>query len=321
MTRQRSAPAGGAAAASAATARRTAANATARGSAHTASPSPQSSGTGQAKAAGATIRSASVPGTLKPRIFRCGQAEVRPARQAGQVPQGMFGSTTTRCPARPRSTPGPVAAISPNVSWPTTHGKDGGCRRPACSARSDPQMPTPRTWTSTSPGPGSGSGQSLTIRRARGRSSRTTARISRAPSGQHRIERLPDPRGELGRAELAPRRQRRCLRRHRQAVRQRAKQFGQWQLALARQQPPRPRLEHRVIAGAGLLRAAPTRQRRGRRVAQLQVAQQRGVQRGQLGRSDPAALDVQRVEQQSGAVRSPARSRRRWPACGSGARR
>ena len=98
-------------------------------------------------------------------------------------PHGMFGSTTTRCLVRPRSTPGPVAAISPNVSCPTTHGNDGGCRRPACRARSDPQMPTPRTWTSTSPGPGSGSGQSLTTRSARGSASSTTARISRAPTG------------------------------------------------------------------------------------------------------------------------------------------
>ncbi len=105
-----------------------AARATVNGSAQTASASVQVPGTGQANWAGTATRSASTPGALKPRLIRCGQPELRPARQARQRRHGKFGSMITRWPIRLASAPGPAPTISPVDSCPGTQGSAGGGR-------------------------------------------------------------------------------------------------------------------------------------------------------------------------------------------------
>ena len=69
--------------------------------------------------------------------------------------------------------------------------------------------------------------------------------------------------------------------------------LAQRKLALAGQQPHRPRLGHRVLV-----------RRPGGSVAQLQVAEQRRIDGRDFLRGGPAALDVQRVEEQPGPART-----------------
>ncbi len=57
-----------------------------------------------------------------PMNFSCMQMWLCPARQAAQRPQGSSGITVTRSPGFQPSTPEPVAAMAPDISWPNTCG-------------------------------------------------------------------------------------------------------------------------------------------------------------------------------------------------------
>src|SRR5713226_4969843 len=130
--------------------------ATASGSSPTASSSPISGGSGWTNSAGTATRSANTPGLFSPSERLLGHTLPRRRRHTPQVPQGMFGSITTRVPTE--------STIRPTASWPRMSGYAAG-RRPSNSATSLPHTPARSISTTTSPGPGVGAGTSWTITR------------------------------------------------------------------------------------------------------------------------------------------------------------
>ena len=88
----------------------------ASGSISAPSSGPTRSGSGKSTKAGAATRSANAPGRFIPKIWRCGQRWVAPARHDPHRPHGITDDAATRSPTFTSWTPGPSSSTSPQNS-------------------------------------------------------------------------------------------------------------------------------------------------------------------------------------------------------------
>ena len=143
--------------------RRTSCTATATGSTRAAASSAISAGSATSVLAGTFQSACRAPGESMPMKSRFWQMWELPARQAGQVPSQASGMTVTASPTLHPSTPSPIAAIVPLISWPNTRGfSTRASMLPCRMCRSVPHSPTYATRSCTSPGRG-GAGSASAI--------------------------------------------------------------------------------------------------------------------------------------------------------------